>query len=243
VRSLPHVAVDFAPVARLLGSPARAAMVDALFDGRSLTASELAAVAGIGRPAASAHLAALVAGGLVAVEASGRERRHRIASADVAVALEALAGICPPTPTRSLRQSSEAARLAGARLCYDHLAGRLGVGVLDALVAQRWLRPASHGWDVTARGDDALGALGVDVAAARARRRAFARSCLDWTERRPHLAGALGAAVAQHALAAGWVRRADGRGLVVTPSGCERLVADLHVDPTAVGRPAGGAGV
>src|SRR5688500_12682443 len=105
-------------------------MVDALFDGRALTASELARVAGVGRPAASAHLAALVAGGLVVVEASGRERRHRLAGPEVAGALEALARICPPAPTRSLRQSTEASRLAHARLCYDHLAGRLGVGVL-----------------------------------------------------------------------------------------------------------------
>jgi hypothetical protein len=124
------------------------------------------------------------------------------------------------------------------------------VGVLDAVSAQGWLRPVGDGWDVTDQGEHALAALGIDVASARTRRRAFAGSCIDWTERRPHLAGALGAAVAEHVLAVGWVRQTTGRGLVVTRVGAQRLVADLHVDPVVVGldpvvvgRPAGAAGV
>lgn len=231
------MATDFAAVARLLGNDARSAMLDALLDGRSLSAGELARVAGIGRSSASAHLGLLVDGRLAVVRRAGRHRYYRLAGVEVAEALEALALICPPRPVRSLRQSAEATRLAGARTCYDHLAGGLGVVLLDGLLAQRWLRSVDAGWTVTGRGEAGLTAMQVDVDAARSAKRTFARPCLDWTERRPHLAGSLGAAIASRALAARWVQRPDeGRGLVLTPTGRRELSCHLNLKPELLTR-------
>jgi DNA-binding transcriptional ArsR family regulator len=240
-RYRPGMGTDFAAVARLLGHPARSAMVDALMGGEALTAGELARAAGVGAPTASEHLGRLVDGGLVTVVAHGRYRYHRIATPEVAGALEALAAICPPTPVRSLRASSRRDRLRHARTCYDHLAGVVGVAVTDALRARRWTRPADEGdrgvvggLDLTPAGEAGLVEVGVDVAGARAGRRAFARPCLDWTERRPHLAGALGAAIATAALDGGWVRRVDGRAVAVTDAGREVLVGVFGVPADVV---------
>jgi DNA-binding transcriptional ArsR family regulator len=222
--------VDLAAVGALLGDQSRVAMLDALMTGRALTAGELARAAGVSPPTASEHLAKLHRGGLVEVVSQGRHRYHRLAGPDVGAALEALSLVAPQRPVRSLRQSARARSLATARTCYDHLAGSSAVALHDALLGRDWLRPAPGGYQVTERGESAFACWGVDVAAALAERRIFARSCLDWTERRPHLAGALAAAVAA-ALVDGpepwFVRRADDhRGLRVTEAG-ERHLADL----------------
>jgi DNA-binding transcriptional ArsR family regulator len=226
---------DFAAVAGLLGHPARAAMVDALMGGEPVTAGELAGIAGVGPSTASQHLARLVDGGLVAVEVRGRQRQHRLASAEVAEALEALARICPPTPVRSLRHATQRDALGHARTCYDHLAGGLGVGLADALVARAWIVPVGEAYDLNPEGEAGLADAGVDVAGARAGRRAFARACLDWTERRPHVAGALGAAIATTALGSGWVRRRAGRTLGVTEAGYEVLHGVFGVPEAVLG--------
>ncbi|HET6951742.1 MAG TPA: winged helix-turn-helix domain-containing protein [Acidimicrobiales bacterium] len=224
---------DFAAVAGLLGHPARSTMVDALMGGDARTAGELARAAGIAPSTASEHLGRLIDGGLVAVVARGRHRYHRLRGPEVAAALEAFAAICPPTPVRSLRAASHRDALREGRTCYDHLAGRLGVVLTDALGARGWIvhHPAV---DLTPAGEAALVAAGVDVAGARAARRVFARTCLDWTERRPHLAGALGAAVAAAALDAGWVQRRDGRSVTVTGRGREVLTGLFGIPPTAL---------
>ncbi len=225
---------DYAAVAALLGHPARSAMVDALMHGEALSAGELARAAGVGAPAASEHLGKLVDGGLVTVVAQGRHRYHRIAAPDVAGALEAFAAICPPTPVRSLRAAARRDAMRYARTCYDHLAGTVGVALTDALLDRGWAQPDRDGLDLSPAGVAGLAAAGVDVAGARAGRRAFARLCLDWTERRPHLAGALGAAIATTALDAGWVRRtAGGRAVAVTPEG-RKALADVLGVPVAV---------
>jgi DNA-binding transcriptional ArsR family regulator len=226
---------DFAAVAGLLGHPARAAMVDALMSGEPVTAGVLARTAGVGRSTASQHLARLVDGGLVAVEVRGRQRHHRLASTEVAEALEALARICPPTRVRSLRHASQRDALGHARTCYDHLAGAVGVGLTDALVARDWLVPTGESFDLSPAGEAGLADAGVDVAGARSGRRAFARACLDWTERRPHLAGALGAAIASTALGSGWVRRRAGRTLGVTDAGYEVLHGVFGVPGAVLG--------
>ncbi len=222
--------VDLAAVGALLGDRSRVAMLDALMTGRALTAGELARAAGISPATASEHLAKLRRGGLVEVVSQGRHRYHRLAGPDVGAALEALSLVAPPRPLRSLRQSTRARSLATARTCYDHLAGSSAVALYDALVERDWLRPSPSGYLLTERGETALGDWGVDTTAARAERRTFARSCLDWTERRSHLAGALAAGIAA-ALVDGpdpwFVRRADDhRGLRVTDEG-ERRLADL----------------
>ena len=216
-------------------------MLDALLAGRALTATELARVAGVSPATASEHLARLRDGGMVEVLVQGRHRYHRIASPDVAAALEALAHIAPPKVATTLRQSRRARSLAEARTCYDHLAGRSAVALYDGLVAREWLVPEPGGYGLTRAGRDGLLAWGVDVDAADKSRRAYARPCLDWTERREHLAGALAAAIAA-ALVDGpepwFVRRADDhRGLRPTSLGLARL-ADLGWEPAAERRTA-----
>jgi DNA-binding transcriptional ArsR family regulator len=222
---------DVAGVARLIGEPARAAMLDALLSGRALAAGELSRVGGVSPATASEHLARLREGGLVEVVAAGRHRYYRLAGPDVAYALEALALVSPRLPVRSLRQSRAAAALGVARTCYDHLAGQVGVALHDALVARGALALGAGGYRLTGDGDALLAAVGVDVAAAGARRRAFARPCLDFTERRPHLAGALGAALCARLLGDGWLVRPapDQRGLRVTGRGRERLATHFGV--------------
>jgi DNA-binding transcriptional ArsR family regulator len=208
-------------------------MLDVLLDGGTASASELAAAASVKPSTASEHLAALVEGHMVAVTTRGRNREYRIADREIALALEALSRICPDRPVRSLRTARTLEALRGARTCYDHLAGQLGVEILDALVQRRWL--VAHGDDFALgdSGEQALIGLGVDVAAARRQRRTFARACLDWTERRPHLAGALGAALCQSVLRAGWVRRRrSGRGLSVTALGVDQLAEALGISLT-----------
>jgi DNA-binding transcriptional ArsR family regulator len=220
---------DLAAVGALLGDPSRARMLDSLMSGRALAAGELARVAGVSASTASEHLTRLREGGLVEVVAQGRHRYYRIAGPEVGEALEALAHVAPPRRVTSLRESGHARALGLARTCYDHLAGRCGVELHDALLARGWLSAA---YDVTPGGADGLAGLGVDVAAARARRRTFARPCLDWTERRPHLAGSLGAAVTAALLDRGWFdpRAADSRALRVSDDGrlgLESLGCDL----------------
>jgi DNA-binding transcriptional ArsR family regulator len=214
-------------VAALLGDSTRAAMLDALMDGEARPAGELARRAGVAPSTASEHLQRLLDGRLLTVEPHGRERRYRLASAEVADVLESLSRLGSDAPLRSLRAAGRTEALRAARTCYDHLAGRLGVAITEALVERGALRAADGSFELTGSGEALLSGLGVDVAAARERKRVFARACLDWSERRPHLAGALGAALADAALAQDWVRRRpNDRALRVTPRG-ERAFRDL----------------
>jgi len=221
---------DIAPVAALMADPARAAMLGALLSGPPLSAGELSQVAGVSPATASAHLARLLDGGLVAVTKQGRHRYYRLAGHEVATVLEVIAEISPVKPVRSLRQSREAAALAQARTCYDHLAGRAGVELLDALLRKGFLNGTGTGpsarYEVTADGAEKLAAFGVDVARLRRSRRRFAGACLDWTQRRPHLNGALGAAVTARLMQLGWIERGSSkRAIRVTDSGQNGLAA------------------
>jgi DNA-binding transcriptional ArsR family regulator len=217
--------VDLAAVASVIGEPSRAAMLDALMSGRALTAGELGRAAGIGRSATSEHLARLIAAGLVEVTVQGRHHYHRLAGPAVGHALEALSHIAPPKRVTSLKDSSRGRSLWQARTCYDHLAGACGVALHDFLLGRGLVAATGPGYAVTAAGEEWFADLGVDVAAARGRRRAFARPCLDWTERRPHLAGALAAATTQRLMGLGWFARRgeDTRALRVTEAGLEAL--------------------
>jgi DNA-binding transcriptional ArsR family regulator len=224
--------VDVAAVARLLGDESRSTMLTALMDGRALTAGELARLAGIGAPAASAHLARLLDGGVVEMAAQGRHRYYRIASADVAHALEALAVIAEARPVHTLRTSSAARALKPARLCYDHIAGVLGVRIHDHLHATGAVALDAGGMTLTRAGRRWFAAAGVDVDAVPRTRRPPLRPCLDWTERCSHLAGALPARLATALIDQGWLsRRAPGeRGLTVTDPGSARLGELLGVE-------------
>jgi DNA-binding transcriptional ArsR family regulator len=216
-----------ARVAAAIGEPARARMLYSLSDGRARTSTELAAIAAVAPSTASVHLQRLKACDLVKAVAQGKHRYYTLGGAHVAAALEALSVVAGgadgfvPTAPRHLRT---------ARTCYDHIAGSLGVRLHDRLVAAKWLEEAPGGasYGVTAGGAAALAAIGIDIGAARALRRRFAFPCLDWSERRPHLGGALGAAVLDLALRRRWVSREPGsRALTVTPSGRRELAARL----------------
>jgi DNA-binding transcriptional ArsR family regulator len=223
--------VNVVPAASLLAEPARAAMLTAMLDDRPLAAGELARLAGVSPATASAHLARLLHGGLVTVVKQGRHRYYRLAGPEIAAVMEALAHLSPVTPVRSLRQSQDAAALALARTCYDHLAGRAGVALLDALLARRLLvAPQANDlperFEVTADGLATFGPFGLDMGALKRTRRRFAGACLDWTERKPHLNGALGAAITARLLGLGWLERGTRRRAVrITPAGEEGLAA------------------
>jgi len=167
------------------------------------------------------------------VSAHGRERRYQLSSPAVAAAIETLARIAPPVEVRSLTTAQRGEALRAARMCYDHLAGRLGVSVTQALVRRRALRLHGASFDVSSTGEGLFLDLGVDVPAARvrARRRAFARACQDWSERRPHLAGALGAGLAAAFIDRGWLRQSSqGRALHITDDGRTGLSTALGID-------------
>jgi DNA-binding transcriptional ArsR family regulator len=221
---------DVAGTAALIGDPSRAAMLTALLGGVARPAGELARHAHVSPQTASAHLAKLVAGGLVRMTTAGRHRYFTLADASVARALEALALVAPPPRDRNLgpKGGFELRRLQRARTCYDHLAGALGVGVTAALVERQYLDFHGDGYEVTPEGEGWLGGLGVDCARLRAGRRAFARACLDWSERRPHLAGALGAALAARLFELAWIARVDRtRAVATTPDGRRALRREL----------------
>jgi DNA-binding transcriptional ArsR family regulator len=199
-------------------------------DGTRRPAGELAQGAGVSASTASEHLAVLVDAGLVTCEARGRYRYYSLADPQVAAALEALGALAEPTPVSGYRRSRQMQHLAAARFCYDHIAGRLGIALTDAWTRQGWLADRES-LTLTDAGTDGLRELGVDVDGAVRARRATTRACLDWTERRAHLAGALGAAVGSRFLAAGWVvRHRSGRGLNVTESGHRLLREAWGVD-------------
>ncbi len=211
--------VDIATIAALLGDPTRARMLVTLMDGRARTAKELAYGARITPQTASSHLAKLLRARLLAVERQSRHRYFRLAAASVAQAVEALMVVSPAQP-RGMASEPSLDGLRLARTCYDHLAGRLGVSVTDAMVRRRLLRPMGRDYLLTASGARILARLGVDIEKTRRERRVFARQCLDWSERRTHLAGALGAALARRCVELRWVHRVDKeRTLTLTPQG------------------------
>jgi DNA-binding transcriptional ArsR family regulator len=222
---------DVAAAAALLGEPARAALVLALLDREPLSASELAVRAGIGPSTTSGHLGRLVRGGLVIAEPNGRHRYFRLAGREVAEAVEALAAIAPQPPVRTLRAASAAEALRGARTCYDHLAGRLGVELAAALERDRVLVRRGGEYTLGRAAAPRLSALGIDLDALGRLRRPLVRLCLDWSERRPHVAGALGAALAARLFALGWIeRRAANRSVAVTALGRERLAGEFSFE-------------
>lgn len=220
----PAVLTDIAHVAAAIGDPSRARVLAALAGGEVLPASALAAEAGVSASTVSGHLTKLREAKLVTVEHDGRHRYYRLASTDVARALEELARIAQPLPVRSLRDGVRAQALLRARLCYDHLAGQLGVALLTALVDSGVLLHTDDTYQVSASGLDRLDGFGVDVTCLTGRRPTV-RYCVDWGEHRHHLAGALGAAIATRLFGLNWLRRGRARRTVhLTPAGQAGLV-------------------
>jgi DNA-binding transcriptional ArsR family regulator len=236
---------DVARAAGLMAEPARAKVLMALADGRALPASLLASEAGVSPQTVSGHLRKLLDGGLLAVERSGRHRYYKLSGAEVAAAVEALARIAKPQPIKSLRQSTRAAALREARTCYDHLAGRLGVALLDGLVRRDALTRTDGGIGADRRPEDPLaqqlpdgpyalgpnatdvfGELGVDLDHQPARRQLL-RFCVDWSEQRHHLSGQLGASIVDSLLANNWLRRRPNQRAVDLTDAGEEALADL----------------
>jgi DNA-binding transcriptional ArsR family regulator len=222
---------DLAVIGRTLADTHRSRFLLALLGGEELSAGELAARSGASPSLASAHLAKLLDAGLVTATRDGRQRYYRVATAQVAEALEGLIAIAPPRKPSGLREARRGEAIRRARTCYDHLAGCLGVALTESLEERELLRPGEGVWELTARGEAAFADLGIDVDDLRGRRRAFIRSCLDWTERRPHLAGALGAALATRFFELAWIRRLPAtRAVVLTPAGEAELRARFGVE-------------
>ena len=209
-----------AEIAALIGDPARATMVSALLDGRALTASELAAAARITPQTASTHLAKLTEAGVLSALRSGRRRYFRLALPAVADMLDGIVAVALARRPHHRPLSRQARALSAARICYHHLAGRLSVDLIDSFVAHEYLVLDDAVAEITSAGSRFLTAFGVPLPPRRSPRRHLCRLCLDWTERRPHLAGALGAAITERCFDLGWIERAArSQAVIVTPSG------------------------
>lgn len=207
-----------AEVAGLIGDAARANMLAALMGGQALTAGELARHAGVTAQTTSGHLGKLAAARLLAVEKQGRHRYYRLASADVAQAIHALMAVAADGPKRHHPIGPKDAALRLARTCYDHMAGRLAIGLADALAGKGYVVLGDGAALVTDEGRRFLCDFGLDLEGAT--RRPLCRTCLDWSERRPHLAGRLGAALLERSLSLGWLGRTPGsRALRITRAG------------------------
>ncbi len=212
--------VRIAEVAALVGDPARANILAALMGGRALTATELAYAAGVSPQTTSGHLGKLSDGRLIACVKQGRHRYYRIATHKVAEMLEGIMAVVADAPPRHRPPSKVDDAMRIARTCYDHFAGKLGVGLTDALTTQGHLVLSDQGGEVTESGLAFFADFGVDLAEARSRKRIFCRPCLDWTERRPHLGGSVGAVLAQRCFDLGWLEpMRDSRALIVTRAG------------------------
>ena len=224
---------NIADIAALMGEPSRATMLVALLGKDALPASELASKAYISPQTASAHLSKLVAGKLLAVERHGRHRYYRLASAEVGRFIETLATIAPPPRVSPVREMAEEAQaIRHARRCYDHLAGKVAVGIARAMESGGLLTRAGRNFEVTAEGERWLKDFGIETGALRRGRRAFALQCLDWSERQHHIAGALGVALLKRMLALQWVARTKGtRCIRVTMDGRKALsrLLDLSI--------------
>jgi DNA-binding transcriptional ArsR family regulator len=222
-----------AEIAALAGDPARANILTALLDGRAMTATELAYAARVTPQTTSAHLAKLTEAGLITATPSGRHRYFRLASPKVAQMLESIVVVAGDNRPRFRPLSRLARELQAARVCYDHLAGQLGVRIAEAMTARGYLVVEDDGGRITEAGIRYLWDLGIDTRVAGKGRRYLCRACLDWTERRPHIGGAIGAALAERWLALGWITRAkDSRAVTVTPAGERGFRESLGMIPT-----------
>jgi DNA-binding transcriptional ArsR family regulator len=217
-------------VAALVGDRARGEMLSALVSGRALTAKELAYVAKITPQTTSEHLSKLVEAGLLTFITRGRFRYFRLASAAVSQMLEGIMNVAASRRVPTFRDPT----LARARICYDHLAGELGVTIADSLIRNGHLTLGPDGGEVTESGETFLANMGIDVMGSRKRRRAFCRPCLDWSERRYHIAGAIGAAIAERCFEMKWVKRIeDSRALQITPVGEDGLLTTFRIKRVA----------
>ena len=226
---------QIARIASLVGEPARAAMLLQLMDGRMLTATELARAGNVTAQTGSRHLAQMVTSGLMCVEQRGRHRYHRLASAEVARVLEGLMRIAGNPPVhRAVLVGPRNDAMRMARMCYDHIAGRLGLAIAESLLAERAIEFDGDGGQVTGRAPQVLQHWGLTLEREPSKSRnarPYCRPCLDWSERKPHLAGRLGAMICSHCLENGWLNRVAGmRALAISPDGAKTFRERLGLD-------------
>jgi len=220
-----------AEIAALLADPARATMVWALLDGRALAAGELARAARITPQTASSHLAKLTAAGVLSMARHGRHRYFRLASPRVTDMIDGIVAVALEKRPRYRPLSHQARALNAARMCYGHLAGRLSVDLTDSLVARDYLVLDDETAEITRAGTRFLAGFGVEPSAPRSNRPRYCRPCLDWTERRPHIAGAVGAAITKRCFDLGWVERTSrSHAVVVTPLGRRGFKKTFGID-------------
>lgn len=220
---------QFTTITALIGEPARAAMLWSLLDGKAYTAGELAIAANLSPQSASNHLSKLTEAGLLRVDKQGKHRYYRFAQPEVAYAIEALANLVPqhrPANGSLLLHNGD---IRYARTCYDHLAGKVAVGITQSLLRKKLLRHDEEAYTVTNKGALWLAELGIDLDAVRQQKRFFARPCLDWTERKHHLAGALGAALLDRMLAEHWLRRKPHERTVILTAKGEQALQRLGI--------------
>jgi DNA-binding transcriptional ArsR family regulator len=225
---------SLAEIAALVGNPARANMLTALLDGRALTATELAFAGGVAPQTASGHLAKMAEGRLLTLAKQGRHAYYRLASPMIGRMLESIMAVAADGPPRYQPRWRGGDALRNARTCYDHLAGRLGVGLADALVEREHVALSEDGGIVTTAGEEFLRSFGIELHGAGGSRRAFCRPCLDWSERRTHLAGALGAALTARCFELDWISRIrDSRAVLVTAKGKHGFSETFGIDLAA----------
>ncbi|MCM0626153.1 ArsR/SmtB family transcription factor [Lysinibacillus capsici] len=222
---------NMAEIAALLGETSRATILASMMDGRFHTASELAYMAAIKPQTASFHLAKLVEGKLIKVEKQGRHRYFQLAGEDIAQFLESFLAISPPPEVRSLKQSSQIKLLQDARTCYDHLAGKLGVQLTESMLKAGYLTLEGKQFVLTDEGILFFTTFGIDLTALKRKRRSFSHACLDWSERRYHLAGALGCELLNQFFNLGWLLRVPSiRAIKVTEKGKIGFKEVFHLD-------------
>jgi DNA-binding transcriptional ArsR family regulator len=222
--------INIVPVALLLADPTRASILQELSDGRTLPAGELARRAHVTPSTASAHLFKLIEAGLLAVEKRGKHRYYRIANPAIVPAIEALAALAPARPVRSLRESQIAEAVRNARMCYNHLAGNLGVKLSQALVDKQVLDASDDGYSITQGGLQWLSTFGIDEAVLKKQGSLVVPHHIDWSERRPHIAGELGAALARRLFDLEWITRTpSSRAVRLTATGQQALGDDFAI--------------
>ena len=225
-----------AEIAALVGDPARATMVAALLDGRALTASELALAARITPQTASTHLAKLTEAGVLSVVRNGRHRHFRLASPTVADMIDGIVAVALAKRPRYRPLSPQARALGAARMCYDHLAGRLSVDLTDSFVARRYVVLDEEAAEITTAGTRFFTEFGIELATLGSTHRHVCRLCLDWTERRPHIAGAVGAAITKRYFDLGWMERMKrNHAVIVTPLGRQGFQETFGIDASEPG--------
>ncbi|QQZ07717.1 ArsR/SmtB family transcription factor [Heyndrickxia vini] len=218
-------------IAKLIAEPTRAIILDRLMDGKALPASELAYMAKVSHPTISSHLTKLVEGNLLIMEQHGRHRYYRLANAEVAEVIEKLGTIAPQAEIRTLRQSSQMKQVRKGRTCYDHLAGELGVTVTQAMLDKKIIILDKEAFIVTEQGKNWFLQLGINIDKATIKRRIFAKPCLDWSERRYHMSGWLGAAIANHFFTQKWIIKSESsRAVHLTPNGKQALKQFLGIE-------------